>query len=50
MWPLYFLFNKILKTDEEEPQVSEGDGLSLVELRHNTSLSRSYFVEVSSTL
>ncbi|XP_062154005.1 guanylyl cyclase 1 isoform X1 [Alnus glutinosa] len=46
MWPLYFLFDKILKTDEEEPQVSEGDGLSLVELRHNTSLPRSYFVEV----
>lgn len=50
MWPLYFLFNKILKTDEEEPQASDGDGLSLVELHHNASFPRSYFVEVSSTL
>lgn len=46
MWPLYFLFNKILKTDEEEPQASDGDGLSLVELHHNASFPRSYFVEV----
>lgn len=48
MWPLYFLFNKILKTDEEEEEEeSAEDLLSLVELRRNAVLPRSYFVEVS---
>lgn len=49
MWPLYFLFNKILKTDEEEEEEEESaeDLLSLVELRRNAVLPRSYFVEVS---
>ncbi|KAB1217798.1 Protein GUCD1 [Morella rubra] len=48
MWPLYFLFNKILKTDEEEEEEEESaeDLLSLVELRRNAVLPRSYFVEV----
>jgi len=56
MWPLYFLFNKILNTDEE--QESDGDCLSFVnsypfEQRpssarcHEAVLPRSYFVEVS---
>ncbi|XP_030932631.1 guanylyl cyclase 1 isoform X2 [Quercus lobata] len=55
MWPLYFLFNKILNTDEE--QESDGDCLSFVnsypfEQRpssarcHEAVLPRSYFVEV----
>nr|XP_023871476.1 protein GUCD1 isoform X2 [Quercus suber] len=55
MWPLYFLFNKILNIDEE--QESDGDCLSFVnsypfEQRpssarcHEVVLPRSYFVEV----
>ncbi|XP_065618934.1 guanylyl cyclase 1 isoform X2 [Quercus suber] len=55
MWPLYFLFNKILNIDEE--QESDGDCLSFVnsypfEQRpssarcHEAVLPRSYFVEV----
>jgi hypothetical protein len=56
MRPLYLLFNKILKTDEE--QESDGDCLSLVKLYpfeqpsssarcHDVVLPRSCFAEVS---
>lgn len=47
MWPIYFLFNKIPKTDKEEQVVSDGDRLRLVELHQEEVLPRSYFVEVS---
>lgn len=58
MWPLYLLFNKFLKTDEENVHQSVGDHLTVVEgfpfeqsvnneKGTDATLPRSHFVEVS---
>ncbi|KAH1030555.1 hypothetical protein J1N35_042729 [Gossypium stocksii] len=58
MWPLYFLSNKILRTDEEDDEEKDGDRVNMVarcypfELPsdnrngHETTLPRSHFVQV----
>ncbi|XP_058181878.1 guanylyl cyclase 1 isoform X1 [Rhododendron vialii] len=57
MWPLYLLFNKLLKTDEENVHQSVGDHLTVVEAfpfeqsvnnekGNDATLPRSHFVEV----
>lgn len=58
MWPLYFLLNKILKTDDEEKDgdhMNVGAGCCHFELSsdnrigHDAVLPRSYFVQVSAS-
>ncbi|KAB2047053.1 hypothetical protein ES319_A13G019900v1 [Gossypium barbadense] len=58
MWPLYFLSNKILKTDEEDDEEKGGDRVNMVarcypfelpsdnQNGHETALPRSHFVQV----